>query len=381
MLCDIDEKMIETLSIERLETLASEGKIRWPCISVDEIKDRSKRDVFSKGFAVLQTTWFITQCIARAVYGLTITELEIATLAFAVLNGLLTFLWWNKPQDVACPAPVYLCHPSYKPRREAGTQTTYLEYGENLDHLSSIHSDSCCTTKVSGNTGLNSENDELLTEKKESTSFELQTSAFARYTLWRWWYKLLFSIWIVWRPVLLMATCNTITDSRSLSVPTFYAPGPYTNLLNDGDSEVDTSWFHNSESLSAIIAIIVGILFGGIHCIAWFFTFLSVAEESVWTTSSVIITAVPFAWGSVEVLKSTIKSIKRWYGPDSKSVGLGESSHPSYLRKLHEYTGVMTLVVYFASRAALLVLPLIALRSLSPDALLDINWSSYIPHI
>jgi len=380
MLCDGDEKMIQTLSIEMLETLASEGKIRWPCISMDEIMDRSKRDVFSKGFAVLQTTWFITQCIARAVYGLTITELELATLAFAVLNGLLSFLWWNKPQDVACPSPVYLCHPSSMSKREAGTQTTDPEYGENPDHdLSFIHSDSSCTTKVSGDEDLNSENDQLLAKKMESTSLKLHTSAFARY-IRRLEYMVWFSICIVWRPVILMATCNTITDSRPLSVPTFYAP--YTDSVND-NSKVDTSWFHNSESLSAIIAIIVGILFGGIHCIAWSFTFLSVAERSIWTTSSVFITAVPFAWGSIEVLAAPlrliIKSIKRWYDPDSKSVG--EFSHPSYLRKFHEYTGRITLVVYFASRAALLVLPLIALRSLSPDSLFDINWSSYIPHI
>lgn len=71
-----------------------------------------------------------------------------------------------------------------------------------------------------------------------------------------------FSICIVWRPVILMATCNTITDSQPLSVPTFYAP--YITDPQNDDSKVDKSWFHNSESLSAIIAIIVGILFGGI---------------------------------------------------------------------------------------------------------------------
>ena len=110
---------------------------------------------------------------------------------------------------------------------------------------------------------------------------------------------------------------------------------------------------------------------------------LSAAERSIWTTSSVIITVVPFAWSSVEVLAAPfrliIKSIRRWYDPDSKPVG--EFSHSSYLKKSHNYMGAMTLVVYFASRAALLVLPLIALRSLSPGSLLDIKWSSYIPHI
>ena len=376
VLYDGDENVIQTLSIERLEALASEGKIRWPCISVDEIMDRSKRDVFSKGFAVLQTTWFITQCIARAVYGLTITELEIATLAFAVLNGLLSFLWWNKPQDVTCPAPIYLCHPSSESKREAGMQTTDAEHGENLDHdLSFIHSDSSCTTKMSCDEGLISENDQLFEKEMESTSLQ-RTTTFARY-ISRLGRMVWCSIYIVWQPVIHMATCNTITESRPLSVPTFYAP--YTDPLND-DSKVYSSWFHNSESLSAIISIIVGILFGGIHCIAWSFTFLSTAERSIWTSSSVIITVVPFAWGTFEVIAVPFRLIiKRWRDPNSKSVG--KSLRTSYLRKFHEFTGTITWVVYFASRAALLILPVIALRSLSPDSLLDINWSTYIPHI
>lgn len=373
MLYDENENMIQTLPIEMLEDLASDGKIRWPSISVEDIMDRSKRDVFSKGFAVLQTTWFITQCIARGIYGLTITELEIATLAFAVLNGLLYFLWWNKPQDVACPVPVYLCQPSSKSDHEAGMQSTNLEYGENPDHdLSSIHSDSFCMKKMSDDEDLDHEKD---AKKMEPIPLKPRTSAFARYIS-----RLEHIMWLpfhmFWQPVGLMATCYTITDSRPLSVPTFYAP--LTDPLVNDDSNVDMPWFHNSKTVSAVIAIIVGILFGGIHCIAWSFTFPSAAEAIIWQTSCSNITAIPLVWGSLEALGLIIKSIKRRYGPDSQSRGLGKSFYPGYIRRLQTK---LTLVVYLVARAALLVLPVIALRSLSPDSLLDINWSSYIPHI
>jgi len=259
------------------------------------------------------------------------------------------------------------------------------EYGENPDHfLTFIHSDSSLMTKVSDDEDLNSEmNDPLLAKNLESistSSLELHTCTFARY-IRRLQYMMWSSFFILWQPVVLMATCNTITDSRPLSVPTFYAP--CTDPPND-DPKVVTSLFRNSESLSAIIAIIVGILFGGVHCIAWSFTFLSFAESSIWTTSSAIITAVPFAWGTLEVLaayfRPIIKSIERWYDPDSQSVG--DSYHPpSYILIAHLFMGRITLAAYFASRAALLVLPLIALRSLSPDLHLEINWSLYIPHI
>lgn len=65
-----------------------------------EIQDRSKGDGLSKALVVGQTAWFVTQCLARWVAGLAITEMELVTLAFAALNGIIYFLWWNKPLDV-----------------------------------------------------------------------------------------------------------------------------------------------------------------------------------------------------------------------------------------------------------------------------------------
>ena len=43
-------------------------------ISEEDIKDRSKGDILSKLIAILQTTWFILQCIARAQQRLTLTR-------------------------------------------------------------------------------------------------------------------------------------------------------------------------------------------------------------------------------------------------------------------------------------------------------------------
>ncbi|KAJ7888368.1 hypothetical protein B0H14DRAFT_3430155 [Mycena olivaceomarginata] len=54
-------------------------------IQVGAIKDKSKGDTLSKAMALFQGLWFITQCIARATQHLPVTELEVATLAFAVV--------------------------------------------------------------------------------------------------------------------------------------------------------------------------------------------------------------------------------------------------------------------------------------------------------
>jgi hypothetical protein len=75
-------------------------------IDCEEIQDRSKGDEISKGIALLQTMWFMIQCIARARQHLPLTELEIVTLAFASLNVVIRLIWWDKPLDVRYPIKI-----------------------------------------------------------------------------------------------------------------------------------------------------------------------------------------------------------------------------------------------------------------------------------
>ncbi|KAF7369952.1 hypothetical protein MSAN_00625000 [Mycena sanguinolenta] len=72
-------------------------------VNEEDIKDKSKGDAFSKGVALLQGSWFILQCLARVHQRLAVTQLEVATLAFAVMNIFIWLLWWNKPLDVQRP--------------------------------------------------------------------------------------------------------------------------------------------------------------------------------------------------------------------------------------------------------------------------------------
>jgi hypothetical protein len=48
-----------------------------------EIWVRSKGDALSKTFGLVQTMWFLLQCISRANEDLPVTELEVAMCAFA----------------------------------------------------------------------------------------------------------------------------------------------------------------------------------------------------------------------------------------------------------------------------------------------------------
>ncbi|KAJ6565522.1 hypothetical protein DFH09DRAFT_1363750 [Mycena vulgaris] len=72
-------------------------------VKVGDITARSKGDALSKGIALMQGLWFITQCLARIHQHLPVTELEVATLAFAIVNIFIWSIWWKKPLDVEQP--------------------------------------------------------------------------------------------------------------------------------------------------------------------------------------------------------------------------------------------------------------------------------------
>ncbi|KAJ7053322.1 hypothetical protein C8F01DRAFT_1330088 [Mycena amicta] len=71
-----------------------------------DIKDKSKGDALSKGVAIAQQIWFTTQCLARVHQHLPVTQLELVTLAFAVVNVFVSLLWFRKPLDVQEPLMV-----------------------------------------------------------------------------------------------------------------------------------------------------------------------------------------------------------------------------------------------------------------------------------
>ena len=82
-------------------------KIAFPTITAEEIHDKARGDFLSKALVILQTLWFIGQCIARGKQDLALTELELVTLALASLNGVMYYFWWDKPLGVNEPIKIY----------------------------------------------------------------------------------------------------------------------------------------------------------------------------------------------------------------------------------------------------------------------------------
>ena len=118
------------LTPEIFSQLLEEKKIEFPNVPVEEIEDRSKSDGFSKTIALSQTLWFVAQCIARRSQHLDLTLVELLTLSLALLNGVMYFLWWNKPMDVRRPIRVYLLDNSYTPNMSNDTEFSMDDFGE-----------------------------------------------------------------------------------------------------------------------------------------------------------------------------------------------------------------------------------------------------------
>ena len=99
-------------------------------IPVEEIEDKSKGDFIAKMLVVVQTLWFALQVINRAIQGLSVTELELTTLAHTVLNIFIYWCWWHKPVNVRFPFKIYLIDGKTEDRSERGKSRRHIDASE-----------------------------------------------------------------------------------------------------------------------------------------------------------------------------------------------------------------------------------------------------------
>jgi len=97
----------QVLTVDRFKELIKRPDFDLPDITEEDIEDRSKGDFLFKLVAILQTSWFIIQCIARGQQRLALTELELVTVALASLNAVTFAIWWHKPLGVQKPVKIY----------------------------------------------------------------------------------------------------------------------------------------------------------------------------------------------------------------------------------------------------------------------------------
>jgi len=159
--------------------------------------------------------------------------------------------------------------------------------------------------------------------------------------------------------------------ARVLAWPLFKPLAIMISYHGDEDEKrVDTfypdKWVTASEYLSYSLVVIITFAFGGIHCLGWSFNFLSSIERTLWRAASLLITGFPILIVPLGVLGQRVDEIilKERFGDCCLSITFG-----------------LPLLLYVLSRLALLILPLLSLRSLPPAAFQVVHWTSIIPHV
>ena len=138
-----------------------------------------------------------------------------------------------------------------------------------------------------------------------------------------------------------------------------------------GDTKVPTFYSTETKGDHQLIVTfcmpVVGVVFGGIHCIGWFFNFPSSDEAMLWRVSSAVLTGIAFLLPIFMVSVSLLLNI-------SNSVGLQR-------RDFAVAVFSIILLLYVVSRLLLLVEAFISLRHLTPGMFALVKWTSFIPHI
>ncbi|KAJ5212985.1 hypothetical protein N7449_000154 [Penicillium cf. viridicatum] len=73
-----------------------------------DIDDRAKADPFAKAFAILQSTWFLCNIIARWASNLPVSPIELSTVAYVVCGVLVYAAHWHKPKNMSTSIKIYL---------------------------------------------------------------------------------------------------------------------------------------------------------------------------------------------------------------------------------------------------------------------------------
>jgi hypothetical protein len=346
-----------TVMPDELGELLKNGNIR---ITKEEIRDKGRGDALSKGLILVQTTWFILQCIARRVEGLPITELELVTLAFAALNFVTYAVWWNKPLNVECAMRVYGKEEAEDKADTGGTGKIEGDQGEGGVRSMIVEDINAAISRA-----------KVTIEDTPSAIRQAFQDCVSNYR-YKWWHTLAALLSPVLVPLLVLMYVITISSRLG---------GGNTTWFGDDDDDDDdvikeaqqVPAFHageltvNEVYLAVTAAFVIAMIFGGIHCVAWSFEFPSYTEQLLWRIASISITSGP-------VLAFLLAPVGYW---DYQSV----IRIPTWLNTIFGIITITGSTAYVTGRIVLLVLPFMSLRSLPAEAYQTVQWTTFIPHV
>ncbi|KAK0440193.1 uncharacterized protein EV420DRAFT_1731251 [Desarmillaria tabescens] len=323
---DVPGTLVDIWALEEEPSLVNNLK----AIRSETIEDKNKGDALSKIVSIFQISWFIAQCIGRAVQHLPITLLEMTALAFSGFSMITYCLWWYKPLNV--------------------------KYHISLD--GSVWSESRLTPET------------RIHEKSASPSAKNAMSFWSRLSM---------------KPVM-----NGLL--QFFGGAAFLVTGQYSfeghNTIGDGTFRFSSGADHDEWSKRLVIIVGVGFLLGVFHCAAWSFYFPSHAEMVLWRFSSLGVVIGLFAVGFFPTIH--MMDVLDWELKLRQSLPRSwiDSWFPivcdvlvSFIFLVAVVASAFGVVVYIIARITLIILAFMQLRSLPSLAFHTVQWSTYIPHI
>ncbi|TFK65768.1 hypothetical protein BDN72DRAFT_179695 [Pluteus cervinus] len=359
-----------------------------------EIQDKSKGDILSKSLIAFQTTWFVFECIARLQQGLPLIKLEVVTLALATLNIITYALWWYKPLNVLCPIYIHVQpDPSYA-RTESNVDPSppVVEAASPRDVSAGVGEANTEESMEGGSSeslvepvaasglvaGVSTSGREAVVGGTERTNeaesgegpgtrvigiiggivgINLKEDIEAH----GWW-------WMLWK--------------RFVKPPFLGVAKPLKDLLedesrNDEATHVPTlsaEWVADDDkTLVQGLSSFIGVTFGGIHFLSWHSTFPTRVELLLWRISSTGLVVPPFFL--------LLRTLLFWIYQEAPSRSRRKRTAEILYLLFEKVSFFLGRVPYILARFCVLVLAFLTLHNLSPDALTNVSWTSYIPHL
>ena len=162
--------------------------------------------------------------------------------------------------------------------------------------------------------------------------------------------SVLFLISFIFSAVFGIVTTSTIRPGAS-HVPSFYAP------VTKSDR-----WSR------MVVFALFSIIFGGLHCIGWYFEYPTHSEQTLWRATSLAIMVIPLIVAPIDFLLAT------------RDISSCQKFECRALLILDLIVTIL-LFVYVPVRLSLIAQALALLRNQPSDALVAVDWTKYVPHL
>ncbi|KAK1233351.1 hypothetical protein PQX77_003501 [Marasmius sp. AFHP31] len=306
----------------------------------DEIENLGHTDLLAKTVAMIQTLHFITNCIARGVNGLILTELEYFTLGFAALNLVSYSFWWHKPSKVRFPVRIMVRPKSPSPQPSSDSQDQNEEPKSRL--LGTGTSTMPSEARAPG----------ILSPSSDRIWDDYGDGEWDTWSLRRR---------ILWTLLLPLRAARRTLD---------YAMKPRSSRHPENGNIFLAGYSRLGDGLSFILMLFAGVILGIFHCIPIMLhrDFPDETQERrLWTVFALLTTVLPLGTLILVVAaKELVNPWKNWVTTLVTCITITVTW--------------LSLPLYLTARIGLMVLVAEQLTDLPPSALQQVDWMTLVPH-